>query len=236
MDALGFLIQKNEAKSGNSCCRTFGGSSRPTKSERDGYLEPLRHACWQTQHEYPDLRSGTSCLREQQWPSLRRPTEIGALDEVKWKGQDGKGKPDAHAGDRTGGNNPDDVLHCFHCDKKEHWTRDCRTRALAQKAGHAATTTCHGDEFFVEICAKSKTKIEATLRNHFETKRYAIIGLGKDTEGFFLKPTIRWNGHKRCFRWSGDPAQAKRAIQMCECDRAGTKCVATLAVKYAKTT
>ena len=160
-------------------------------------------------------------------------TEIGALDEVKWKGKDGKGKPDANARDRTGGNNADDVLHCFCCDKKKHWKRDCRTRAREQKAGHA-TTTCHGDECIVEICAESQTKIESTLRNHFETKRFTIIGLGKDTEGFFLTPTIRWNGHKRCFMWSADPAQAKQAMQMCECDRAGTKCVATLAVKYAK--
>ena len=160
-------------------------------------------------------------------------TEIGALDEVKWKGKDGKGKPDANARDRTGGNNADDVLHYFHCDKKEHWKRDCRTRAREQKAGHA-TTTRHGDECIVEIFAKSQTNIELTLRNHLETKRFAIIGLGKDTEGFFLKSSIRWNGYKLCCMWSCDPAQAKQAIQMCESDRAAMKCVAKLAVKYAK--
>ena len=81
---------------------------------------------------------------------------------------------------------------------------------------------------------KARPRSKSTLRNHFETKRFTIIGLGKDTEGFFLTPTIRWNGHKRCFMWSADPAQAKQSMQMCECDRAGTRCVATLAVKYAK--
>ena len=48
------------------------------------------------------------------------------------------------------------------------------------------------------------------------------MGPGRDSEGRFLKRAIRLVEHKRCITWSADPAEAEKAIHMCDLDRAGT--------------
>ena len=63
------------------------------------------------------------------------------------------------------------------------------------------------------------------------SKPRGVVGPGRDSEGRFLKRAIRWVEHKRCFTWSGDPAQNEQAIHMCDLDRGGTKGVTSLAVK-----
>ena len=61
-----------------------------------------------------------------------------------------------------------------------------QSRVLYYDAADVATTTCLGDDIIAEASAQSQTKIHATLRNHFETKRLAIIGnLAKTTEASF---------------------------------------------------
>ena len=70
-----------------------------------------------------------------------------------------------------------------------------------------------------------------TLRNHFETKRLAVVTPGGESEGRHVKRTTRWVEHKRCFTWTAGPAQAGQAIHMCDLDRAGTVSVTSLAVE-----
>ena len=41
--------------------------------------------------------------------------------------------------------------------------------------------------------------------------------------GAFLKRTIRWVEHRRCFKWSADLAQDKQEIHMGHLDHAGTE-------------
>ena len=74
-------------------------------------------------------------------------------------------------------------------------------------------------------------KVETTLRHHFETKRLAVVGPGRDSEERFLKRTIRWVEHRRCCTWTADQAQAEQAIHMCDLDRARTKGVTSPAAK-----
>ena len=47
-------------------------------------------------------------------------------------------------------------------------------------------------EFFVEASLDGLGKVETTQRNHFETKRLAVVVLGTVSEVRFLKRTIRW--------------------------------------------
>ena len=66
------------------------------------------------------------------------------------------------------------------------------------------------------------------------TIRFHCSSIGKDNEGFCLTRTICWNGNKRCFTWSVDPAQAKEATHKCgELDCAGTKGVTKFVVNDA---
>ena len=61
-----------------------------------------------------------------------------------------------------------------------------RVECCTCHAAHVATTTCLGNDFIAEASAESQTKISATLRNHFETKRLAIIGeLARTTKASF---------------------------------------------------
>ena len=61
-----------------------------------------------------------------------------------------------------------------------------QSRVLYYDAADVATTTCFGDDIITEASAQSQTKIDATMRNHFETKRLAIIGaLAKTTKASF---------------------------------------------------
>ena len=57
------------------------------------------------------------------------------------------------------------------------------------------------------------------------------MGPGRDSEGRFLKRTIRWVKHKPCFTKYADPAQAEQAGHMCYLDRAETTDVTGLAAK-----
>ena len=99
----------------------------------------------------------------------------------------------------------------------------------ATERGPSQPTCFHGKDF-VEAPLEGLGKAETTLRNHVETKRLAVVGPGRDSDERLLKRTIRWVEHKRSFTWSADPTQAEQPIHTC-LDRAGTKCVASLAVK-----
>ena len=111
------------------------------------------------------------------------------------------------------------------------WTQSKVFPGTLYHASQVVTSTCHGDDFFVEASLKGLDKGETALRNHFETERLAVVGPGRDSEGRSLKQTVRWVEHKRCCRWTADPAQAEQAIHMCDLDRVETKCVTSHAVK-----
>ena len=106
---------------------------------------------------------------------------------------------------------------CFH--------ERCATPAVRPRARVTVTN------FFAEASLDKLGTVEATLRNHFETKRLAVVCPSRHSEDRFLKRTVRWVKHKRCFTWSGDPAQAQQATHMCDLDRAVTKAVTRSAVE-----
>ena len=60
-------------------------------------------------------------------------------------------------------------------------------------------------------------EVETKLRDHFETKRFAFVGPGRDSEA------MRREAHKRL-------PQAEQAIHMSDLDRAGTNGVTSPAV------
>ena len=49
-------------------------------------------------------------------------------------------------------------------------------------AGHVATSTRHGDDFFVEASLDGLGKVVTTLHDHFETRRLAVVGPGRDSD------------------------------------------------------
>ena len=110
------------------------------------------------------------------------------------------------------------------------WTQSKVFLGTWYDASQVATYTCHAEDFCEEASLEGG-KVETTRRHHFETKRLAVVGLGRDREERFLKRTIRWLEHKRCFTCSADPAQAEQAIYMRDLDRAQTKGVTSPAVK-----
>ena len=101
-------------------------------------------------------------------------------------------------------------------------------------ADHVVTTTCLGDDFLVQASQEGLGTVAATLRNHDETKRVAVVGPGRVSEGRFLGRTKRWAEHTCCSTWTADPTQAEQAIDMCDLDRAGTKGVTILGVEESR--
>ena len=59
------------------------------------------------------------------------------------------------------------------------WKCACWMTIATNDAGRAATSTCHGDDSFVEASLEGLGKAETTLRNHFETKRLDVVGPGR---------------------------------------------------------
>ena len=96
----------------------------------------------------------------------------------------------------------------------------------SQPNGHSDVSR----NYFVEAPLEGLGKAETTLRNHVETKRLAVVGPCRFSDERLLKRTIRWVEHKRSFIWSADSTQAEQPIHKC-LERAGTKCVTSLAVK-----
>ena len=53
----------------------------------------------------------------------------------------------------------------------DEWTRSKEFPGTLFRAGHVATSTCHGDDFLMEAPLQGSGKVEASQRSHLETKR-----------------------------------------------------------------
>ena len=88
------------------------------------------------------------------------------------------------------------------------WAQSTAFPGTLYHASQVATSTCHGDDFFVEASLQGRDNAVQPFRD-----REACCRSWQRQRGALSQTLSRWVEHKRCFTWS---AQAEKAIHMCD--------------------